>query len=143
MKMLLVITTFLFVVPAHACMDRQVRFGFYASFKPVSYNSETGAHLGYEADLLTALEAVSGGRLSFSRQGITAWKDIWLRPAGPDLDMAGGGITILESRTRDRAGRRAIVFTAGHIEFRQSLLVRREDAGRLARYVFPGVDDGL
>ena len=140
-KMLLVIIPFLVAAPAHACMDGQVRFGFYASFRPVSYISGTGAHLGYEADLLTAIEAVSGGKLSFSRRGITAWKDIWLRPAGPDLDMAGGGITILESRTRDRAGRRAIMFTAGHIEFRQSLLVRREDAGRLARYEDLGGQD--
>ena len=132
--MLLVFIAFLFAAPAHACMDGQVRFGFYTPFKPVSYSSETGAHLGYEADLLTALEAVSGGKLSFLRQGITVWKDIWLRPAGPDLDMVGGGITILESRTRDQTGRRTIMFTAGHIEFRQSLLVRREDAGRLARY---------
>jgi len=46
----------------------------------------------------------------------------------------GGGITILESRSRDAAGRRATVFTAGHIEFRQSLLVRVTDAVRLGRH---------
>ena len=48
--------------------------------------------------------------------------------------MVGGGITILESRSRGAAGRRATVFTAGHIEFRQSLLVRVTNAVRLGRH---------
>ena len=54
--------------------------------------------------------------------------------AGPQYDIVGGGITILDSRTRDGTGNAAIIFTAGHIEFRQSLLVRAEDAQRLARH---------
>ena len=91
-------------------------------------------HLGYEADLLTALEAMAGLDLSLARHGIAAWEGIWLLPAGPQYDVVGGGITILESRTRDDAGGEEIVFTAGHIEFRQSLLVRAEDAKRLARH---------
>ena len=46
----------------------------------------------------------------------------------------GGGITILDSRTTDDAGNTAVAFTNGHIAFRQSLLVRAEDAARLASH---------
>ena len=48
--------------------------------------------------------------------------------------MVGGGITILASRTLDAAGGKAVVFTSGHVAFRQSLLVRAEDAGRIRRH---------
>ena len=126
-----------------ACTDgeRPLTFGFYAHFAPVSYSADgvPGSagfdhHRGYEADLLSALEAVDGANLSFSRRGIAEWDGIWLRPAGAEYDIVGGGITILDSRTRDASGETAIVFTSGHIAFRQSLLVRAEDAKRLARH---------
>ena len=129
--------------PGFACPDedKTVEFGFYGHFEPVSYSavrdpgsSGFDSHRGYEADLLSALEAMESARLSFSRRAIGAWKGIWLLPAGPRYDMVGGGITVLDSRTRDEAGRTAIAFTAGHIKFRQSLLVRAEDAERLARH---------
>lgn len=118
-----------------------LQVGFFAYFEPVSYSVDTNpgstgfnVHRGYEADLLTALEAMEGANLAFDRRGIAEWDGIWLLPAGPQYDLVGGGITILESRSRDAAGRRAIVFTAGHIEFRQSLLVRATDAVRLGRH---------
>jgi ABC-type amino acid transport substrate-binding protein len=118
-----------------------LRFGFYAHFEPVSYSADPDpatpgfdGHRGYEADLLTALEAMEGANLSFTRHGIAEWDGIWLLPAGPEYDIVGGGITILESRTRDASDRGAIVFTSGHIGFRQSLLVRATDAERLARH---------
>ncbi|MDD9993295.1 MAG: transporter substrate-binding domain-containing protein [Rhodospirillales bacterium] len=121
--------------------ERTVRFGFYAYFEPVSHSAGQDPaapgfdeHRGYEADLLTALEAMEGINLSFLRRGVAAWENIWLLPAGPNYDMAGGGITVLDTRTRDAAGKHAVVFTAGHIRFRQSLLVRAEDARRLSRY---------
>ncbi len=120
--------------------ERTLDFGFYAYYEPVSYSADGDAgapgfdrHRGYEADLLTALEAMDP-KLSFSRRGIEAWSGIWLLPAGPRFDIVGGGITILDSRTRDPSGRTAVVFTSGHIEFRQSLLVRAEDAERFARH---------
>ena len=111
--------------------------GFYPFFEPVSYTSSdpqapgSGRHLGYEADLLSAVE-VTG--LSFKRQPVAEWPGIWLLPATPDYDIAGGGITILESRTVNEAGERAVAFTSGHIAFRQSLLVRSEDAARISAY---------
>ena len=129
--------------PGFACLDEEriLDFGFYAHFNPVSYSAvqDPGSpgfdsHRGYEADLLSALEAIDGAQLSFSRKGIGVWDGIWLLPAGPRYDIVGGGITILESRTRDASGKTAVVFTSGHIEFRHSLLVRAADARRLARY---------
>ena len=117
---------------------RVLKVGFYAFFKPLSYSAAKdpkspafNEHRGYEADLLSALEAMG---LSFSRRGIAAWKNIWLRPAGSEYDVVGGGITILDSRARDAAGRKVVVFTSGHVAFRQSLLVRAKDVGRLASH---------
>ena len=139
----LALATAALAAPPVACTSdgRPLRFGFYAFFKPVSYGADSDpksagfhVHRGYEADLLSALEAMKGAGLSFSRRGIGVWKDIWLRAAGPQFDMVGGGITILESRTLDAAGRKTIVFTPGHVAFRQSLLVRAADAGRIRRH---------
>ena len=90
--------------------------------------------MGYEADLLTALEAMAGAGLSFSRRGIAGWPNIWLLSAGPEYDVVGGGITILDSRTRDEMGNQVVTFTSGHIVFRQSLLVRAEDGARWASH---------
>lgn len=129
--------------PGFACLneERILNFGFYAHFKPVSHSAVQDpdspgfdSHRGYEADLLSALEAIEGAGLSFSRRGIAVWDGIWLLPAGPRHDIVGGGITILKSRTRDASGNTAILFTSGHIEFRHSLLVRAADKLRLASY---------
>lgn len=132
---------FLAAVLLAACSagdDRTLNVGFYAHFAPVSHSAAESpdapgfnTHLGYEADLLTALEAMDGGGLSFNRRGVAEWPGIWLKSAGDDYDIVGGGITILDSRTRDAAGNAAVAFTNGHVTFRQSLLVRAEDAERL------------
>ena len=124
---------------AAACTTdgRPLAFGFYAFFAPMSYSGAPDApdaHRGYEADLLTALEAMEGAGLSFSRRPVAAWDDIWQRPARGEFDVVGGGITILDSRTRNAAGERTIAFTSGHVAFRQSLLVRAADAKRLATH---------
>ena len=115
--------------------DRTLHFGFYTLYEPVSYNADPNPdspgfseHLGYEADLLTALQAMEGAGLRFERKPIAEWPDIWLRAAGPDLDIVGGGITIRPARTFNSAGDKVVEFTSGHILFRQSLLVRSEDA---------------
>lgn len=125
-----------------ACGEgRELQAGFYAFFEPVSYSADADPgtdgfdeHLGYEADLLTALASMEGAGLSFARRGIADWSDIWLRAAGPEYDLVGGGITILDARTRDASGEPVVTFTSGHILFRQSLLVRAADAGRLASH---------
>ena len=118
-----------------------VKLGFYAFFAPVSYSENPDPaspgfanHMGYEADLLTALEAMEEYRVTFVRRPIADWPGIWLLPATSEFDIVGGGITILESRTLDATGRQAIAFTSGHVAFRQSLLTRSEDAARLASY---------
>ena len=127
--------------PAHgagACMEGEtLRFGFYAYFSPLSYAADEdpqqpgfNQHLGYEADLVTALEALDDAGLTFTRHGIVPWPGIWLRSVS-EFDVVGGGITILETRTRNDAGETVVRFTNGHVAFRQSLLVRSEDAARL------------
>ena len=128
---------------AQACTEpgRVLSLGFYAYFAPVSFSADEdpnaagfNSHRGFEADLLSALEVMDGAGLTFSRQGIAHWDGIWLRPADLEFDIVGGGITILDSRTRNAAGKRVIAFTSGHVTFRQSLLVRAADATRLANH---------
>ena len=120
-----------------ACSDRDLNVGFYAFFGPVSYSADAdpasdgfNTHLGYESDLLTGLEAMEGPKLSFFRRGIAQWDDIWLLSATPEYDLIGGGITVLDSRTKDSSGNKVVNFTSGHITFRQSLLVRARDEER-------------
>ena len=128
--------------PSVACAEgRTLEFAFYAYFEPVSFSANPDPdsavfhqHSGYEADLLTALEAMDGAGLQFNRTPIADWPGIWLLPAQDDFDVAGGGITILDSRTRDGAGNHAVAFTSGHIAFQQSLLVRAGEAERYPAY---------
>ena len=77
-----------------SCRDRAVKVGFYADFAPLSYSQDNqapthseayNAHRGYEADLLTALEALGGAGLSFSRRGIAPDE----RTAGRTFPFAG------------------------------------------------------
>lgn len=112
---------------------RVINIGFYDTFSPVSY-SLAHIHFGYEADILTALEALETPNLSFTRKPISQWENIWLLAATSDYDIIGGGITILEVRTKDATGTPLVTFTTPHIVFRQSLLVRAEDADRIQRY---------
>ena len=129
--------------PAITCTDegRTLNYGYYAHFAPVSHSANEDpasagydTHAGYEADLLTALEGMKGANLTFSRKPISLWESIWLKPAGPEYDIVGGGITILDARTRNADGDEVIAFTSGHIAFRQSLLVRAEDSDRLSSH---------
>ena len=118
-----------------------LNMGFFADFRPVSYSADPTPgspgfhqHRGYEADLLDALEAMDGAGLQFSRRAVARWPGIWLRAAEPEFDIVGGGITILDSRTRSAAGDTVVTFTSGHITFRQSLLVRAADVERFSSY---------
>ena len=128
-------------IPACGTQDMTLNAGFYAFFPPISYSAaaEPGAsgfntYQGYEADLLDALAAMNGPRITLSRTAIPEWDGVWLQSAAAQFDLVGGGITIRERRTRDAAGNRQVVFTDGHIHFRQSLLVRAEDAGRITTH---------
>ena len=127
--------------PACGTENETLNLGFYAYFPPVSYSEADDpssplfhAHSGYEADLLRAVEVMDNPKLSFDPRAIAQWDDIWLQAASTQYDIVGGGITILDSRTRDPQGDQVVTFTSGHIKFRQSLLVRPEDAGRLSDY---------
>ena len=121
--------------------EQTLDVGFYAYFAPVSHSADEApgspgfdTHRGYEADLLTALEAMNGAGLSFNRRAIAEWPGIWLKSAGDEFDIVGGGITILDSRTRSDDGDTLVAFTNGHVAFRQSLLVRTEDVDRLSSH---------
>ena len=121
--------------------QRVLNLGFYAYFAPVSFSADPNptsdkfnTHQGYEADLLTALETMEDTALSFTRKAIAEWPGIWLKAATPEYDIIGGGITILDSRTKDKSGIPRVTFTSGHIKFRQSLLVRAEDVERISDY---------
>lgn len=141
---LLTASSLLVASGSEACTHggRVLNVGFYSDFKPISYSEDRApgsrgfdAHRGYEADLLTALEAMEGAGLSFSRRGIgDPFSGIWLKAARPEFDLVGGGITIREDRTRNDAGKKVVAFTSGHVSFVQTLLVRTEDRERLADY---------
>ena len=136
--------------PPEACSDGEedLKVGFYAYFAPVSHSADEDpssdgfhTHAGYEATLLSALEAMEDSGLSFSRSPIEPWEDIWLKSAGDEYDIVGGGITILDSRTMNSSGERVVAFTSGHIAFRQSLLVRSDDADRIRTHTDLTSDD--
>ena len=108
----------------------RVNYGFYTDFNPVSYSDARvpgfgHRPMGYEPDLVAAIEIFSRGRLTFNAMGIgNPFSGIWLKAAQEPYDMVGGGITALPERTRDADGQPVIRFGVGHIRFSQSLLVR-------------------
>ena len=129
---------------AQLCEAREepLQFGFYYDYAPISYSENRTAgtpgyhrHRGYEADLLTALEALEDAGLAFERRAIGYWASedppLWLLSATPEFDMVGGGIIIREDRTRGADGDPAIAFATSHLAVRQSMLVRAQDAMRL------------
>ena len=119
-----------------------LRFGFYAHFWPVSYSADQHPaspgfddHRGYEADLLTALEAMEGANLSFTPARHSGLGRHLAASVRVRVRHRGGAASRYWNRAPAmRAVGSAIVFTAGHIGFRQSLLVRAADAERLARH---------
>lgn len=130
------------VKTSYACTNgAPLTLGFYAYFEPISYSLQEDPESmafndqgGYEADLITALEAVEGAKLSFNRRGIRDWPGIWLLSSQPGYDVVSGGITILDERTKDAQGQPAVAFTRGHVAFRQSLLVRKGEVARFDSY---------
>ena len=98
---------------AEACAEEGLvlDFGFYAYYAPISYGADSDpdsdgfdTHLGYEADLLTALEAMDGAGLSASRARPVARLGRHLASAcgTPEYDIVGGGITILDTSNPER-----------------------------------------
>ena len=143
-RLLITIGALALLVPALAACSGgadTLVVGFSPFYDQVSYNASSdpdadgyNTHLGYEADLLTALESMDGLGLSFEPKPIPEWPGIWLKSATDEFDVVGGGITIREARTRNEAGEVVVAFTNGHIAFRQSLVVRGEDAERMATH---------
>ena len=128
-------------IPACGAAAMTLNVGFYAFFDPLSNSAASdpnsaafNTQQGYEADLLDALAAMHGPNITLSRTAIPEWEGIWLQSATPQFDLMSGGITILDARTRDAAGNLQVAFTDGHVHFRQSLLVRTADAGRITTH---------
>ena len=100
-----------------ACVEegRTLNTAFFAYFEPVSYSADGDSasdgfntHLGYEADLLTALEAMPGAGLKFSRKAVADWDGIWLlsRAAGISISRAGASRYWNPARSTIRGTRR-------------------------------------
>ena len=86
-------------------------------------------------------KAMNKAPLSSAHIPMSDWPGIWLFASKPDIDIAGGGIEIIESRGRNEAGEVAVALTSGHIVYalvstgacggRWTVLVlRRPDPGR-------------
>lgn len=116
-----------------------VNYGFYTDFNPLSYastqdpeNPDFNRPLGYEPALVEAARRLSNDRLQFTPIGIgNPFAGIWLKSATDGrFDMVGGGITALEERRFSAAdpGAPLVTFGIGHVQFRQSLLVRSDSA---------------
>ena len=95
---------------APACSEDTLKVGFYAFFAPISYSADDNpdadgfnTHLGYEADLLSALEIMEEKACRSRAAASPLGNNIWLLSAGQEYDLIGGGITILDSRTKDAA----------------------------------------
>lgn len=109
-----------------------VNYGFYTDFHPLSYASTQDSSepafnqpVGYEPDLVAAVDTFAGKSMSFDSKGIgNPFSGIWLKSAQDEYDMVGGGITALTQRMFNESGAEAIRFGVGHVGFRQSLLVR-------------------
>ena len=141
LSLLILAAASLLLLSACSGAPEPLQVGFYAYFAPMSYSADEdpdaagfNTHQGYEADLLSALEAMDGAGYAFQRRAIPEWTDIWLKSAGAEFDLIGGGITIKEARTKDADGNAVVAFTNGHVAFRQSLLVRAADADRLSTH---------
>ena len=114
-----------------------VNYGFFTDFDPLSYattqDSDDPAFnmpMGYEPALISAVNRLSNDQLQFTSIGIgNPFSGIWLLSATDGrFDMVGGGITALEGRryAPNDPETALITFGAGHVQFRQSLLVRSE-----------------
>ena len=111
---------------------QQVTYGFYTDYRPVTYATTQdpadpafSQAQGYEPDLISGVEALADGKLTFDRVGIgNPFSGIWYKAAEDRFDIVGGGITALDQRTFDASGTRVIRFGASHLSFNQSLLVR-------------------
>ena len=122
---------------------RNVVYGFYTDFEPMSYadtqdRSDPGFHrpLGYEPSLIEAVDELSGDWLQFRPIGIGGeFSGIWLLSAADPhnpFDMVGGGITVLPDRRYAQGDRERekplITFGDAHVKIFQSLLVRSESS---------------
>jgi hypothetical protein len=133
-----------FLIIAFSCFQNYVQskeynVAFYSDFEPISYSANRNAistgfdeARGYEVDLLKAMEKIPGSTMTFKFHGIKVWNDIWLKPStDPIIDIAIGGITFEERRTVNADNVPVVATTRSDLIFKQSLLMKEEDANRV------------
>lgn len=119
--------------------SKEYKVAFYSDFEPISYSVDRDAsspHFnearGYEVDLLKAMEAIPNSDMTFKFFGVKVWNDIWLKPyTDSNIDMAIGGITQEERRTLNAEKIPVVATTRSDLVFKQSLLMKAEDASRI------------
>ena len=126
----------------YACADdeRKLDVRFCAFISPVSHSfsndpgaAEFNTHLAYEADLLRVSEDTVNTGLSFSPPVLRYGTTSGCKPPARSWTWKGG-ITILDAPTGNVQGNKVVMFTQGHIAFRQSLPVRSHDGKWQAWY---------
>lgn len=133
-------TSFLFTAQLTAYSQETMHVGFYSDWEPIMYSENRNpSHLGFNhikgfyKDLFLAWQSISDAQVQFNFTGIKEWDQIWFSVVKENIDIVCG-ISILEERTRNAEGQTLIRFTDPHLFFRQSLLIRREDANRIANH---------
>lgn len=108
---------------------------FYTDFEPVSLSESRDPNaegfnsaLGMEPAIIRAMELIPGSTLRFEFRGVKQWDQLWMKPVtDKDIDIAIGGMTIEERRTRDENGKQVITFSHPTLQFKQSLLILAEN----------------
>lgn len=135
-NLIFIITIFMF---KNSVESKEYKVAFYSDFEPISYSADRDVSSpqfnearGYEVDLLKAMEAIPGSDMTFKFYGVKVWNDIWLKPyTDPNIDIAIGGITYEERRTVNAENVPIVATTRGDVIFKQSLLMKSEDANRI------------
>lgn len=132
---------FLFV---HAFLfGKEYQVAFYTDFEPISYAEDRdpthpafNQPEGYEIDLLKAIEAIPNSNMTFVFHPVKVWDGIWLKPyTDPQIDIAMGGITREDKRLHNEKGETVIAATHKTTQFKQSLLMKAEEAKRIKNHV--------
>lgn len=127
-----------FFIPI-AIFAQEYRVAFYSDFEPISYSEDRREGVeefnfpkGYEVDLLSAIALIPEADMQFCFTGIKEWDGIWAIPYfQPEFDIALGGITYEFRRMEDSKGRQILDVTHQTATFKQSLLVKAENAAHI------------
>jgi ABC-type amino acid transport substrate-binding protein len=113
--------------------NKTLKVGFYSNRAPISASKSLDAEdwkfnepVGYEADILKAVQSMPNSQFEFEFVGIESDENIWLR-SKDEFDLVCGGIVIDKEKEIDAENNRVVQFTEGHLHLRQSLLVKKKN----------------